>query len=82
MQNKNEEMLGVVQYCELTGFPRMLMSRVTGISIQHERGEQHMDVIFLSGEMETKSVRLSLDVARMLRTALETMVILKENEQQ
>jgi len=55
------------------------INTITGVAVQHEHGTDYLHVTFLAQQYESKTMKLSLDVARQLRTALGTMKVLEDD---
>ena len=53
---------------------------ITGVSVYNERGSELFDIQLLSGVVPVGILRTEVDVARMIRQALNTMNVLQESE--
>jgi hypothetical protein len=55
---------------------------ITGVSVFNERGMDQMRIVLLQGVDELGHLDLDLETARMIRTALNTMIVLDRGEEQ
>lgn len=63
--------------------PEMQLDKeVTGVSISQERGTDEMEVQILQGQTELGRLKMDLETARMIRTGLNQMRVLDEENRQ